>query len=62
MKTQKLLKHLNKNGCIFVRHGDAHDIYTNPETGRNVPVPRHREVDDILAKEICKELGIPKIK
>jgi hypothetical protein len=28
----------------------------NPKTGKKQPVPRHNEIDEILAKHIIKEL------
>ncbi|MCL2073889.1 MAG: type II toxin-antitoxin system HicB family antitoxin [Marinilabiliaceae bacterium] len=27
-----------------------------------IAVPRHREIGDVFCNEICKQLGIPKIK
>jgi hypothetical protein len=41
-----------------LRHGGRHDIYLNPGTGQKQPVPRHNEIDDVLAKHIRKFLGI----
>jgi hypothetical protein len=34
----------------------SHDLYGNPKTGKNQPVPRHNEIDEILAKHIIREL------
>lgn len=33
MNRKKLLKELNKLGCVFIRHGGNHDWYKNPVTG-----------------------------
>ena len=33
-----------------------HDVYHNPETGFSQPVPRHREINERLAKKILKDL------
>jgi mRNA interferase HicA len=41
------------------REGGAHSIHWNPATGRREPVPRHNEIPDLLAKKICRSLGIP---
>ncbi len=30
--------------------------YTNPKTGMSQPVPRHKEVNEFLAKHIIKKL------
>ena len=51
-----LIKRLEKEGCQLLRHGSKHDLYHNPKTGRTQPVPRHREINEILAKKILKDL------
>ncbi|MEW6348245.1 MAG: hypothetical protein AB1646_04235 [Thermodesulfobacteriota bacterium] len=33
-------------------------MYLNPAPGRKLPVPRHNEVDEALARHIRKRLGI----
>ncbi|TAK04281.1 type II toxin-antitoxin system HicA family toxin [Patescibacteria group bacterium] len=58
MKLRDLLAHLRKNGCVFVREGGRHSLFLNPSTNRFSTVPRHTEIDDYLAKKICKDLGI----
>jgi len=60
MKRSELLKQIKKEGCIFLRPGSRHDIYSNPKTGQKQPVPRHSEIDNDLAKHIKKYLGITK--
>lgn len=57
MKRRDLIKKLNKQGCILLRHGGKHDIYHNPETGMSQPVPRHKEINDFLAKKIIQGLA-----
>ena len=39
-----------------VTNGARHDIYHNPKTGKSEPVPRHREINELLAKKILKSL------
>jgi predicted RNA binding protein YcfA (HicA-like mRNA interferase family) len=56
MKRQELLKKLKKSGCVFIRHGGKHDWYQNPETKVSQPVPRHREINEKLARHILKML------
>jgi hypothetical protein len=34
----------------------------NVLNNKKTALPRHSEIGDILANEICKQLGIPKIK
>jgi mRNA interferase HicA len=57
MKRKDLIKKISSNGCILVRHGSNHDLYRNPLSGKKQPIPRHREIDEHLAKHILKELG-----
>ena len=56
MKRRELVTKLEKAGCLLLRHGSCHDTYHNPETGRSQPVPRHSEINEILAKKILKDL------
>ncbi len=44
-------------GCSLVRHGAKHDWYINPETKKSQPVPRHNEINEILARHILKMLS-----
>lgn len=62
MKRNKLIKHLEDNGCAFRREGSNHSIFINLVTGKRTAIPRHREIEDELCVEICKQLGIPRIK
>jgi predicted RNA binding protein YcfA (HicA-like mRNA interferase family) len=57
MKRVTLLKRIKGFGCVLVRHGGNHDWYRNPNTGISQPVPRHREIEENLAKHILKMLG-----
>ncbi|MHC4874156.1 MAG: type II toxin-antitoxin system HicA family toxin [Planctomycetota bacterium] len=61
MKRKALLKHLKANGCSLLREGGSHSWWHNPNLNTRSAVPRHTEVVDILAKKICKDLGIPSI-
>jgi mRNA interferase HicA len=51
-----LIRRLEQIGCVLIRHGGKHDWYCNPQTGASQPVPRHREVNENLAKHILKKL------
>jgi len=57
VKRRDLIKHLEKIGCVFIRHGGKHDWYQNPKTKASQPIPRHREVKEQLAKHIIKMLN-----
>ncbi|MBT3178553.1 MAG: type II toxin-antitoxin system HicA family toxin [Desulfobacula sp.] len=56
MKRRDLIKKIEKTGCLFIRHGGKHDWYQNPLTKACQPIPRHREINEILAKNIIKKL------
>lgn len=59
MKRGDLLRHLQECGCELVREGSRHSWWWNPDQNRRSAIHRHQEIDDILAKKICKDLGIP---
>ena len=59
MKRRDLLRHLEAHGCVFVREGHGHTIDENPVIGKRVPIPRHREIPDVFARAICRQLGVP---
>ena len=56
MKRRDLISQLEKSGCYLIRRGGKHDIYHNPNNGKTEPVPRHREINERLAKKIIKSL------
>jgi predicted RNA binding protein YcfA (HicA-like mRNA interferase family) len=57
MKRNTLLKALKNLGCVFVQHGKKHDQYMNPQTGKIDQVPRHKDINELLAKQIIKNLS-----
>jgi len=57
MKRGDLIRKLEQMGCVLVRHGGRHDWYTNPETKKSQPVPRHNEIHEGLAKSIIRKLS-----
>ena len=61
MKRVQLIKHLKKNGCKLIKEGSKHSLWGDPERSTRTAVPRHTEIDNILAKEICKQLKIPRL-
>jgi predicted RNA binding protein YcfA (HicA-like mRNA interferase family) len=56
MKRRELIKRITEAGCVFMRHGESHDLYKNPRTGKKQPIPRHNEIDDHLARHIINIL------
>lgn len=62
MKRKELIRHLLKQGCIFIREGANHSVFFNPLHRKTSTVPRHNEIDNFLVKKICKDLGISPYK
>jgi predicted RNA binding protein YcfA (HicA-like mRNA interferase family) len=58
MKRADLIRELEKAGCVLLRHGGRHDWYQHPQTGACQPVPRHREINEHLARHILRKLGV----
>jgi mRNA interferase HicA len=59
MKRVDLIRHLESNGCYLLRDRGRHSVYANRTNNRTSAVPRHREINDYLAKRICRDLEIP---
>ncbi|MBO5337494.1 MAG: type II toxin-antitoxin system HicA family toxin [Lachnospiraceae bacterium] len=56
MKQRDLVKKLEEAGFVFYRHGGSHDIYIR--AGEIEQIPRHKEINERLAKAILKKWGI----
>ena len=59
MKRTELVFHLEAYGCRLLREGARHSIFVNRAAGKATSVPRHREINDFLARKICRDLEIP---
>lgn len=57
MKRADLIRKLSELGCELIRHGGKHDWFQNITTKVCQPVPRHREINENLAKSIIKKLS-----
>ena len=62
MKREELIRHLRRNGCALLREGRRHSWWHNPTEHTHSAVPRHTEIDDDLARKICRDLRIPRIR
>nr|VFJ93183.1 MAG: mRNA interferase HicA [Candidatus Kentron sp. LFY]VFJ95659.1 MAG: mRNA interferase HicA [Candidatus Kentron sp. LFY] len=62
MKRGALLKYLRGRGCVLLREGGRHSWWHNPTLNKRSAIPRHSEIPDILAREICKDLGVAPVK
>ncbi|RLC08459.1 MAG: addiction module toxin, HicA family [Deltaproteobacteria bacterium] len=54
MKRKNFIRQLVAEGCYLKRHDN---IYANPMTGRQSPVPRHQEIKESLCRLIKHQLG-----
>jgi predicted RNA binding protein YcfA (HicA-like mRNA interferase family) len=61
MKRVDLVRHVESFGCYLLRDRGKHSVYVNPANGQVTAVPRHREINDFLARKICRDLGIPEV-
>jgi predicted RNA binding protein YcfA (HicA-like mRNA interferase family) len=61
LKRRDLIRHLEQHGCELLREGGSHSVYVN-RAGRKVStVPRHRDINEYLARKICRDLGVPEL-
>ncbi len=60
MKRIDLIRHLERYGVQLLREGGSHSVYVNRSADKTSTVPRHREINDFLARKICKDLEVPK--
>jgi mRNA interferase HicA len=60
VKRRAFIQHLQQHGCVLIREGGNHSWWGNPAKNKRSSVPRHAEVNDLLARKICKDLDIPK--
>ncbi|HYH45909.1 MAG TPA: type II toxin-antitoxin system HicA family toxin [Thermoanaerobaculia bacterium] len=60
MKRSDLLRYLRQNGCLELREGGRHSWWLNPALNQRSSIPRHTEINENLARKICKDLGVPK--
>ena len=56
MKRTDFIKMLERNGWWLERDKGPHSVYTNGKASE--AVPRHKEIDEILAKKIIKRRSL----
>jgi predicted RNA binding protein YcfA (HicA-like mRNA interferase family) len=59
VKRKDLIRHLEQHGCELLREGGRHSMYVNRRTQKASTVPRHRELNEFLARKICHDLEVP---
>jgi predicted RNA binding protein YcfA (HicA-like mRNA interferase family) len=55
MKRRDLIQHLEKYGCEFLREGRKHSVHVNRAAQKTSTVPRHKEINEFLARKICRD-------
>lgn len=58
MKRRDLIRHLESHGCELLREGGRHSWWHNPSLNKRSAIPRHRQINDHLARKICRDLGV----
>jgi hypothetical protein len=56
MKRIDRIRHLEKFGCELFREGGT--VYINRTAKKTSTIPRHREINDFLARKICHDLEV----
>lgn len=56
MKRKDLVALLERNGWRLLRNGGNHDVYCKGKACETVP--RHREINEVLAKAIIRRQGL----
>ncbi|MEW5724713.1 MAG: type II toxin-antitoxin system HicA family toxin [Thermodesulfobacteriota bacterium] len=62
MKRNDLLQYLRSQGCDLLREGGKHSWWHNPALNKRSAIPRHSEIQDLLVRKICKDLGVERPK
>ena len=59
MKRIDLIRHLQRHDCVLLREGGNHSVYVNRAARKASSLPRHREINSLLARKICRDLEVP---
>jgi mRNA interferase HicA len=57
VKRRDLIRAIEEQGAVFIRHGGKHDWYQNTGTKIFQPIPRHNEINELLARAIIRKLA-----
>lgn len=60
MTASEIKRKLSKTKCYKIREGKNHEIWINPDTGKEFQIPRHssKEVATGTANAILKDAGL----
>ena len=62
MKRVEFLKYLVSHDCVVAGEGGHHTYPRNLTNGKRTVIGRHRELDNKMARDICKQLDIPPMR
>ncbi len=57
MERVDLIRTVEQVGCVLIQQGGKHDWYQNPAMSITQPIPRHREINENLARAIIRRLS-----
>lgn len=60
MKRADLIRRIVALGAELIRDKGPHTYYRNPRTGQGLPVPRHNEIKEYLARQIIRDASFAK--
>jgi predicted RNA binding protein YcfA (HicA-like mRNA interferase family) len=58
VKRRELVRHVQAQGCVLLREGGRHSVFLNPAARKTSTIPRHNEINDHLARKICRDLEV----
>ncbi len=62
MKRRDIIRQIEAAGWYLLREGSKHTVYYNPDAAapakKLIEVPRHREINELLSKQILKDAGL----
>lgn len=58
MKRADLIRHLRAQDREPLREGSRHSVWVNRDAGKATLLPRHREINEFLARKICRDLEV----
>lgn len=56
-----LIRYLELHGCELLREGGKHSVFVNRAARKCSSIPRHREINEFLARKICRDLEVPQL-
>lgn len=61
MKRRDLIRHLERHGCGLLLEGGRDSVDVNRATRKAAAIPRHREINEVVARKFCRGLQASEI-